>query len=633
MICSSCLAYNNNERTFCKSCGVRLEESGGTKQTKKPRYYCKRCRRHLISRICPMHGMEHMVSIDAPEPVQAEAGRGWEKATNNNGLRAAPLPPPRPQEGSLDILSDEAPRPTPNGAATPKIVVGREDPDDPPSSNRRPTLPADDAENAPGESIIDDDLQSTLRSLIEDRLESLRKERAHQPSAEPEPVPPKRKPAQPTAAPPTNGAPKQNSAPTQKEESRPPGSQPKTRLTNATGKAGPSTTRKKTPRKRRRLSALQLAAAVLTPVFLIALGVFLYAFLQPVNVTVNDAATIFSRAEQAWTEGNYSAASQLYLQVQTQYPEDPLATEAGQRISAISARQAEEMKRRDQVLQLMSGAAAAFSNEQFLTPPEESAVYYINQILQIDPNFQPAQKMREEIIDRYFDSARQAFESEDFKQAARFYQDILRITPNDPRVLDEMETALKAHSVQKMLDDLSRLANSQEELKQLQKEKYRLKTEVKAVQRKLSASSIQTASSPAELPRKGLLKPSTGARKPRPILSQTDQQPETIKTARPAKADPNAPLVEEDRIDGKKRYLSQPAPIIPAGLKGKSSGIILAECLVNTLGEVESVSIVSPSQEAGFNQLAERLLKLYRYKPATFRGKPVRFKAVEVLSF
>ena len=61
--------------------------------------------------------------------------------------------------------------------------------------------------------------------------------------------------------------------------------------------------------------------------------------------------------------------------------------------------------------------------------------------------------------------------------------------------------------------------------------------------------------------------------------------------------------------------------------------MILAECIVATDGTVEKVNLVSPSKSKKVNELAIQSLHRYRFKPATYKGNPVRFKSVEVLSF
>ena len=60
---------------------------------------------------------------------------------------------------------------------------------------------------------------------------------------------------------------------------------------------------------------------------------------------------------------------------------------------------------------------------------------------------------------------------------------------------------------------------------------------------------------------------------------------------------------------------------------------IRVECIVDTDGRVESVSLVKPSTNKSLNKLAADTFKRYKYKPATFQGNPVRFKVVEIIIF
>ena len=61
--------------------------------------------------------------------------------------------------------------------------------------------------------------------------------------------------------------------------------------------------------------------------------------------------------------------------------------------------------------------------------------------------------------------------------------------------------------------------------------------------------------------------------------------------------------------------------------------MILAECVVDTNGEVTSVTLVNGADDQHLNQIAMESFRKYRYKPATFNGDPVRFKSLEVMAF
>ncbi|HQU73742.1 MAG TPA: energy transducer TonB, partial [Calditrichia bacterium] len=243
-----------------------------------------------------------------------------------------------------------------------------------------------------------------------------------------------------------------------------------------------------------------------------------------------------------------------------------------------------------------------------------------------------------EIVAFYLERAEQALQEEAFDLAIENYRNILKVSPDNTEVLDQIDVTLKKKNVHAMLNDLDQLAEAkaevQAEIKELRKEKYKTRAQNQTSRRRRSDAvpdPVADASSSDGISDLGidLLSKALGGQE------EGEAQPNPSPAASSQTSVSKAPkLVEESQIDGgKKAYLHIAVPEVPQSLRSEDLVMVLAECVVGTDGEVESVKLVSPAENDAYNKLAKDALQQYRYKPATFSGMPVRFKAVEVLSF
>lgn len=97
--------------------------------------------------------------------------------------------------------------------------------------------------------------------------------------------------------------------------------------------------------------------------------------------------------------------------------------------------------------------------------------------------------------------------------------------------------------------------------------------------------------------------------------------------------DINQPIIEGLLDGGKREYLRKVKPEYPQIYKVTGhEGSVFMEVVVGKDGRVENYKILKTDGEY-FSQSAEEAIKKYIYKPATFKGIPVRFRIIERFKF
>lgn len=126
-----------------------------------------------------------------------------------------------------------------------------------------------------------------------------------------------------------------------------------------------------------------------------------------------------------------------------------------------------------------------------------------------------------------------------------------------------------------------------------------------------------------------------------PVSNPTVTQPETLivyKEVPVEKSLSSEPEIAEPVIEalldkGRREYLQRANPEYPSMyLKTGFQGRVLVEVTVGRDGNVEEKRVLRSDGEL-FTNAALDAIKKYRYKPGTFRGKPVQFKIVEMFVF
>ena len=621
MFCSQCSEFIGENRTLCPSCGH--QHAARANGSSKPKHYCRRCERYLLSKICPIHGTDHVQTM-YPKVPHLNGSNGNGRPQRDANERALPFPGGHSRSNSaasngaagngwqpVKELFDQL-----DNDATVVLTPPAADEDDDvrlpwhrpaapePASRPAPATPANDIPAAPRPTANGKQKAAakptskpgyidSLKTRIEKKLAALRSDRG-KPAAKPRTAP------QPAAAP----------------KVKRPAPQP--------------AARQKKPR-----SKMPWVVAAMVLITLGASAAVIFDRYYPQYLQ----QTLYTQAETQYTEGDYAGALQLYEEYAANYPFDPNIEQIKAKINNIHILVEAEQQKELEIYGLMEKASQAFAEGRYLLPEADNAAGYVARVLKLDPQFAPAREMQSTILTHYWEEAEKAFDADQLDVAIENYRKILQINPDDQKVVDELERALKIKNINDMLGSLSELAQAKEELKRLQREKYRLKTQVQQERRRLQNfdESVEDDDVRASLPEAA--QPTAAASSPG-LASSSNNLDETlgimlIADAKEAGQGNLLPrIVEETLIDGgKKRYVHREKPDLPAGVSVKGVMMILAECIVGVDGQVEQVQIVSPSANQKLNQLAEASFHKYQFKPATYQGEPVRFKSIEVMTF
>lgn len=121
----------------------------------------------------------------------------------------------------------------------------------------------------------------------------------------------------------------------------------------------------------------------------------------------------------------------------------------------------------------------------------------------------------------------------------------------------------------------------------------------------------------------------------------TTAQPETLivyKEVPVEKVEKEEPQISEPVIEalldqGRREYINRVNPVYP-GMYQKTGfqGRVLLEVIVGRDGNVESNRVLRSDGDL-FTESAQDAIKKYKYKTATYQGKPVKFKIVELFIF
>ena len=109
--------------------------------------------------------------------------------------------------------------------------------------------------------------------------------------------------------------------------------------------------------------------------------------------------------------------------------------------------------------------------------------------------------------------------------------------------------------------------------------------------------------------------------------------PEEKKEEKPPEQTIQEPVLEAFLDSGKREYIKRAVPKYPdIYLKTGTEGEVYIEVVVGRDGKIKSHRVLRSGGEL-FTVAAERALEKYRYKPGTFKGKPVSYKIVELFRF
>jgi len=471
--CRQCAEYVGEHHKECPNCGHAFAEPA------KAKYYCKRCKRELLSKICPIHGVESTIVIEAPAAASSISATNNGFAANENRTNISQTRPLMPGNGPLPKF-----QPKPLNSGSQKPATGQR----PASSSQASSLKT----NATGASSVRAQQEKSATDL---------------PAA-----PQRNKTAVNKPKPATVNSPGKN---LKTETVTPPASTPHiiieekpSRAQKPASAASPSVKKEKiskgkaTPPKTETKKARpqQMPNTVKTPkgvpswaywsggaLVLILFAMALYAFYYP-NYTRN---SLYSRAEELLNQGHTEAAVQLYREYKLRYPGDSAIPEINERINRIQQNESQFIQKQVRIFGLMQKAAEAYNKQQYLLPDEDNAIRYISEILQEDPQFIPALELQNRIVDFYYAQAEAAFDEDRYDKAILYYKNLLVIKPNDALIQNAIDRSLKLKYVHEMLDDSGGLAEAKANYKNLQSEKYKLKTQIREERQRLQEVSRQ----------------------------------------------------------------------------------------------------------------------------------------------
>ncbi len=397
-------------------------------------------------------------------------------------------------------------------------------------------------------------------------------------------------------------------------------------------------------------------------VLLIIIGLLGYLVFQLTGKKGPSSADLFSQAEMLYEKGDLVEALTLYQQIKLNFPDDPLIPVVERRIQEISVKLEEAKKSKEKlnthIQELMAQANQAFAKKNYLKPANNNAIYYTEQILALDPHYQPALDLQEKIVEYYKAEAQKAEAAKQYDKAIEMYNNILRIRPDDSATLNALNIVLGLNQYYQTKKTSERIVNTERELQRLRRllseeQKKRAALEKKASTPPRTASSSNRTSSKSAstkstgktvvrktpTPKKAVSSAPAPKTTPppattKPATSAKTTTPPATTTPKPAASSAAIPTVIEPLIDGgKRKYVFKKTPVVPATWNISKPEKVRAECTVGIDGRVEKVRVLNPASDKRLTQLAVEALKQYRYKPATRNGKPVRFKVVELIVF
>ncbi len=588
---------------------------------KKVGFYCTRCKRQLRTQICPLHGIGDTIILETSMHIPLPPAGGFTKKAVKN-------PPHNKPESQNARIRQQQPE------------------------TKVPPKPREQA----NDHTPSDDLFSNLDQWKFEYLESKRRSNETQQKLGATPV--KRREAKTEK--------KESKRRSNKIQDKPEVTSPKRRGKKAEKKETPAPVpvanaddpdrwyeqffdkineqfRMKAERKsddqtgeNRKKPWVAYGAAV---ILLLACAVSFYAFTYPEYAR----KSLFSNAEKLFDSEQYPEALEKYTAFSKKYPGDSFLPTVMQRIHQIEQIEAERHERELRFQELMSEARTMLAQEIPLSAKTDDAMRLIREILAEAPKYVPALQLRDRIVAEHFDNARAAFDKEKYALALNHYEQVLKIKPDDAEVVSQINRTLALKDVDDRLKNLSRLARTKADIERLRKEKFRLKKQIQLSQDRLQK--ITRQSNAAEI--------GVSTQKTVPLTPERDAAellPENSTPSKPlaktaeslgielvseAKTPEKKPLiVEESFIDGgKKKYVYRANPSLPKEIKSKEFTMVLAECVVGWDGKVEDVTLVSPSKDARIDQIARESFREFRFKPATYKGDPVKFKSIEVIAF
>ncbi|HQU73937.1 MAG TPA: energy transducer TonB [Calditrichia bacterium] len=396
-------------------------------------------------------------------------------------------------------------------------------------------------------------------------------------------------------------------------------------------------------------------------VLLLGAAAWLYFFVfdsQPV-AGAGDIKSLIFQGENLYNQKDYAQALSTFQKARETYPEDELIVVVDHRIEQIEAILGKQQQREEQLQGFLDKAEAAFERERYLTPDNDNVMLYLAPLFALEPEHARANEMRRQILGYYQAEGDKALSNKQYNNAASLYENMLVVDPGSDYARQKLDAvdALQENAARRR----NRVASSRRSQRpQVSKPAPRVTTSSRPSQREVTRKSQPQVTAPAmaetpvetattrnevadsranaansvrrETP--AVVTPPVIKSQPATANTRTTQLPKETREEPREAAPVEIPIVPEALISGGKReYLTRAEPDVPPNLDYGGFAIVRAECVVGVDGRVESVNIVSSGQNQRLNSITAQALKNYRYRPATYKGKPVRFKVLETINF
>lgn len=135
-------------------------------------------------------------------------------------------------------------------------------------------------------------------------------------------------------------------------------------------------------------------------------------------------------------EGQLTEALAGFQAYRERYPQDPALPLVNEQITAIENELSALNRRIDT---LLDQAEQAFRKKRYLTPPNQHAVYFLGEVLALNPDHPQALEMLDRIVGIHESEARAAVAEKNYWGAIRLYQSILQIRPHNVFAMNEIE--------------------------------------------------------------------------------------------------------------------------------------------------------------------------------------------------
>lgn len=380
---------------------------------------------------------------------------------------------------------------------------------------------------------------------------------------------------------------------------------------------------------------ISLAVVIVLAVITVSVNLFLK------SETVESGEAIFMQAEQFFNSEDYKEALKLYENFVKISPNNPNLAIAKNRIKILRKTVFVEdslnieADRKQTIKDLMRKAEEAYQKGHYLYPTDINTIYFVNKILEIDPEYSPVLFYRDKIIAYYTRRARQAIEEKEYPTAVGYYENILKIIPDDQLAKSNYTMAVELQKLSGQPHNSSQ--NQSIEKESLSKIIDTLLTSGKdknATQSESSGKKVEESNSP-KIDEQNIDNSSSKKLATRESsLPMNDMLPPANSLALEINSNSEVPLVIEALIDGgKRKYVHREKPSIPNWITYEGTHMVRVENIVDINGKVESVTILSSSNIKELDYFASKAFKKFEYQPATQRGKPVRFRVVEIMTF